>query len=222
MNYIKWAKQNKKSLVAKIVGEAKPLSDKAQPIAVFTAGVTGAGKTEFLDKLLEGVENIVRIDMDEIVKLFEDYSPDRYYEFRGAANIIVDESVIYCRHNSLDFVLDGTFGSGRAVDNVKNALKRHRVNIFYVYKDPAVAWEHTKDRQLVIKRGVDKDGFIKSCINVPNNLREVRDKFSDKVSIMLIRKDLANGEFQLTKDMGVIDNLLEVSYTNSRLKKIII
>lgn len=184
MNYIKWAKQNKKSLVAKIVGEAKPLSDKAQPIAVFAAGISGAGKTEFLDKLLEGIENIVRIDMDEVVKLFEDYSADRYYEFRGAANIIVDESVIYCRHNRLDFVLDGTFGSGRAVDNVKNALKRHRVTIFYIYKDPVVAWKHTKDRQLVTKRGVDKDGFIESCIKVPNNLREVRDKFGDKVSIM--------------------------------------
>lgn len=219
MNYIKWAKQNKKNLVAKIVGEAKPLSDKAQPIAVFAAGIPGAGKTEFLDKLLEGIENIVRIDMDEVVKLFEDYSADRYYEFRGAANIIVDESVIYCRHNRLDFVLDGTFGSGRAVDNVKNALKRHRVTIFYVYKDPVVAWKHTKDRQLVTKRGVDKDGFIKSCIKVPNNLREVRDKFGDKVSIMLIRKDLENDTFQLTKDMSIIDDLLEVSYTSSSLKK---
>jgi len=222
MNYIKWAKQNKKSLVAKIVGEAKQSSNKAQPIAVFAAGIPGAGKTEFLDKLLEGIDNIVRIDMDEVVKLFEDYSPDRYYEFRGAANIIVDETVIYCRHNRLDFVLDGTFGSGRAVDNIRNALKRHHVTIFYVYKDPTVAWQHTKDRQLVTKRGVDNNGFIESCINVPNNLREVRDKFGDKVSIMLIQKDLENNTFQLTKDSSIIDDLLEVSYTKNSLKRIIL
>jgi len=222
MNYIKWAKQNKKSLVAKIVGEAKQSSNKAQPIAVFAAGIPGAGKTEFLDKLLEGIDNIVRIDMDEVVKLFEDYSPDRYYEFRGAANIIVDETVIYCRHNRLDFVLDGTFGSGRAVDNIRNALKRHHVTIFYVYKDPTVAWQHTKDRQLVTKRGVDNNGFIESCINVPNNLREVRDKFGDKVSIMLIQKDRKNNTFQLTKDSSIIDDLLEVSYTKNSLKRIIL
>jgi shikimate kinase len=221
MNYISWAKQNKKDLVLKIVGGAKPSINNTAPIAVFAAGIPGAGKTEFLDRLLAGVTNIVRIDMDEIVKMFKGYSPEKYYEFRGAANIIVDEAVIYCRKHQLDFVLDGTFGGGRAVDNVRSALKRHRVTIFYVWKDPAIAWQHTKDRQLVTKRGVDRAGFIESCLNVPNNLREVREKFAKKVSIALIQKDLAGDTFKMTRDIHDIDDILGVSYTKEDLERIL-
>lgn len=188
MNYIKFAKQHKKDLVARIIGDAKPSGDHDVPIAVFAAGIPGAGKTEFLDRLLAGLTDIVRIDMDEIVKLFDGYTPDKYYMFRGAANIIVDETVIFCLHHKLDFILDGTFASSHAVENVRSALKRHEVTIFYVWKDPDLAWQHTKDRQLVTKRGVEKAGFIQSCINVPRNLQEVREKFGARVSIVVVEK----------------------------------
>ena len=71
-----WAKANKKALVAKIVGNVTPPDDGNKPVAVFAAGIPGAGKTEFLDRLLAGVPNIVRIDLDEIVRLFNGYKPE--------------------------------------------------------------------------------------------------------------------------------------------------
>ena len=219
MNYITWARQNKKALVAKLVGTVEPAKDGEAPVAVFAAGIPGAGKTEFLDRLLATVPDIVRIDMDEVVKLFDEYTPEKYYEFRGAANIIVDEAVIYCRQHRLDFVLDGTFGSGRAVDNVRSALKRHQVIIFYVWKDPAVAWQHTQDRQLVTRRGIDRAGFIESCLHVPHNLREVRQKFINKIEVAVIRKDLASNKFEMTRSSDLIDELLEVRYTKEDLER---
>lgn len=188
-------------------------------MAVFAAGVPGAGKTEFLDRLLADTPNIVRIDMDEIVKLFDYYTPEDYYKFRGAANIIVDETVIYCRKHRLDFILDGTFGSSRAVGNVRSALKRHNVVIFYVWKEPSLAWQHTKDRQLVTKRGIDKDGFIEACINVPLNLHSVREKFGDKIFLAAIKKDMKSDSFQMTREGTEIDKLLEVSYTRDDLER---
>lgn len=222
MNYITFAKQHKKELVAKIVGDVKPSNDHDVPIAVFAAGIPGAGKTEFLDRLLAGVTDIVRIDMDEIVKLFYGYTPEKYYEFRGAANIIVDETVIFCRRHKLDFVLDGTFASLHAVENVKSALKRHDATIFYVWKDPELAWQHTKDRQLITKRGVEKAGFIESCINVPKNLQEVRGKFVKKISIIIVEKDLDGNEFNTIRDPSRIDDLLEVSYTKEDLERTLV
>lgn len=173
MNYITWAKKNKTELVAKIVGNVTPTTSD-MPVAVFAAGIPGAGKTEFLNRLFSGTTNIVRIDLDEIVKLFPDYAPEKYYDFRGAANIILDETVIYCRKHKLDFVLDGTFGSSKAIDNIKSALKRHMVIVFYVWKDPVLAWQHTQDRQLVEKRGIERTGFIESCFNVPMNIQQVK------------------------------------------------
>lgn len=222
MNYITFAKQHKKELVAKIVGDAKPSNEHDVPIAVFAAGIPGAGKTEFLDRLLAGLTDIVRIDMDEIVKLFDGYTPEKYYKFRGAANIIVDETVIFCRHHKLDFILDGTFASSHAVDNIRSALKRHEVTIFYVWKNPELAWQHTKDRQLVTKRGVKKAGFVESCINVPKNLQEVREKFGEKISIIIVEKDLDGNEFNTTRDPGRIDDLLEVSYTEDDLERTLV
>lgn len=222
MNYITFAKQHKKELVAKIVGDVKPSSYHDVPIAVFAAGIPGAGKTEFLDRLLSGVVDIVRIDMDETVKLFDGYTPEKYYEFRGAANIIVDETVIFCRRHKLDFVLDGTFASSHAVENVRSALKRHEVTIFYVWKDPVLAWQHTKDRQLVTKRGIEKLGFIEACMNVPKNLQEVRDKFGKKISIIIVEKDLDGNEFNTIRDPGRIDHLLEVIYTKKDLERTLV
>lgn len=218
MNPIDWAKKNKKQLVQEIVGDAKPATDE-EPVAVFAAGIPGAGKTEFLDRLLADTPNIVRIDMDEIVKLFPGYTPENYYRFRGAANIIVDEAVIYCRKHRLDFILDGTFGSSRAVENVRSALKRHHVVIFYVWKEPTIAWQHTKDRQLVTKRGIDKAGFIDACVNVPLNLDAVRKKFGKKIFLAAIKKDMKSDNFQMTRDGTEIDKLLEVRYTRSNLER---
>lgn len=222
MNPIDWAKKNKKQLVQEIVGTAKPSNGQEKPVAVFAAGIPGAGKTELLDRLLSETSNIVRIDMDEIVKLFDGYTPQNYYKFRGAANIIVDEAVIFCRQNRLDFILDGTFGSGRAIENVRSALKRHEVVIFYVWKEPTIAWQHTIDRQLVTKRGVDKEGFVEACLNVPRNLKEVRTKFGDKVSILAIKKDLDSDNFQITRDAMQIDKLLEVEYNKDYLERVLL
>ncbi len=219
MNPTEWAKQNKKQLVQQIVGNAQSAPDDEKPLALFAAGVPGAGKTEFLDSLLAHIPDIVRIDMDEIVKLFDGYSPENYYRFRGAANIIVDEVVIYCRRHHLDFALDGTFASPRAVENVRSALKRHNVAIVYVWKEPSLAWQHTKDRQLVTKRGIEKVGFIKSCIDTPMNIRTAKEKFGNKIAILAIKKDIQNNTFQLIRDPSQIDNLLEKHYTESILER---
>lgn len=221
MNYITWAKEHKKSLVKQIVGDVKPPKD-GKPLAVFAAGIPGAGKTEFLDRLFEGSLDAVRIDLDEIVKLFPDYNPENYYKYRGAAHIIVDEVVIYCRHHKLNFVLDGTFGSPRAISNIKSALKRHGVVIFYVWKEPGLAWQHTKDRQLLIKRGVEEKGFIESCIRIPQNIKDVRDKFQDKAPIVLIKKDPKSDQFTYTQNAEHIDELIEVKYNEKDLRKALV
>lgn len=215
----KWVKANKKVLVTKIIGNMTPPTGNSKPVAVFAAGIPGAGKTEFLDRLLADVANIVRIDLDEIVQLFDGYKPEEYYKYREAADILVDETVIYCRQKRLDFVLDGTFGSKYAIKNVESALKRHDVVIFYVWKDPLLAWQHTKDRELVTKRGILKEGFLESCINVPKNIKYIHDNMGAQVTINLIKKDLGTDKFILTNDTNEIDDVLNISYNKDDLER---
>lgn len=220
MNYITWARKNKKELIQKIVGSQKaPKQDK--PIAVFMAGIPGAGKTEFIKRLFGPSVDAVKIDLDEIVKLFPNYKPERYYEYRSAAFIILDECVVYCRQHSLNFILDGTFGYKKAVDNVKKALKRHDVVIVYVWKEPTQAWRLTKDRELVEKRAINRDGFIEACIHVPENLRKIRSTFDEKVPIVAFKKNKTNDDFQTTQDIAKVDKLLELDYTKEELEILI-
>lgn len=220
MDYTPWAKKNKKQLVEKIVGnfKAEPVDN---PLAVFAAGIPGAGKTEFLDRLFANSPDFIRIDLDEIVKQFEGYTPENYYLYRGAANIILEEVFTYCRHHKLNFVLDGTFGHKQAIGNIEKALKRHVVVIFYVWQDPVLAWQLTKDREVVTKRAIERDGFIQSCLNVPNNLQTARKKFGDKISIIVIQKN-QNHNFDVVRDPSEIDEILSKTYTKNRLGKLII
>ncbi len=220
MDYTLWAKQNKKQLVEKIVGNFRAKSVD-NPLAVFAAGIPGAGKTEFLDRLFANSLEFVRIDLDEIVKQFEGYSAENYYLYRGAANIILEEVFAYCRHHKLNFVLDGTFGHKQAITNIERALKRHAVVIFYVWQDPVVAWQLTKDREVVTKRAIERDGFIQSCINVPSNLQVARKTFGDKISVIVIKKNQKH-EFAVVRKPAEIDAVLAKTYTTSSLEKLII
>lgn len=220
MNYTTWAKSNKKMLVLKIIGDVDT-PPQTKPVAVFLAGIPGAGKTEFIKRLLGDNPTVVKIDLDEIVKLFPKYNPKQYYKYRTAANIIVDECVIYCRKHSLNFVLDGTFGYGKAIDNIKSALKRHEVVIVYIWKDPAEAWQLTKDRELVTDRAIDRVGFLHSCDSVPKNLIEVRKTFDKQISMIAIKKDSGDTDFQMTRDLRIIDDLLQNSYNKETLEGLI-
>lgn len=220
MDLTKWARKNKKQLIKEVTGSITPPTD-ARPIAVFLAGIPGAGKTEFINRLFAHNEPIVKIDLDEIVKLFPGYKPKKYYEFRTAANIIVDECVIYCRKHKLNFALDGTFGYGKAVENIKHALKRHDVIILYVWKDPLQAWQLTKDRELITNRAIDKSGFIQSYENVPKNLKIIRKKFQESVPIIAFRKNKTNDNFQMTQSDRIIDDLLNNRYNKDELEQLI-
>lgn len=220
MDYTRWAKDNKKRLVLKVIANAAPTAENEKPVAAFLAGIPGAGKTEFINRL-EPSLSFARIDLDEIVKLFPNYDPKRYYEYRSGANIIVDEAVIYCRKKRINFILDGTFGSSKAIDNIKSALKRHDVVIFYVWKDPVQAWQLTKDRELITNRAIDKEGFIRAYENIPNNLTKVTKEFGDKAPIVAFKKNKTNDNFQMTQDSNIIDDLLENHYTKEELEQLI-
>ena len=47
MDSIEWAKKNKKRLAQGVVGGVQPSTIDERPVAIFAAGIPGAGKTEF-------------------------------------------------------------------------------------------------------------------------------------------------------------------------------
>lgn len=220
MDYAIWARENKKALVSEFISQfnAKPADN---PVAVFTAGIPGAGKTEFLDRLFQDDKDFVRMDLDEIVTLFPKYSPEKYYLYRGAANIILEAVFDHCRHSKLNFVMDGTLSHTNASENIANSLKRHLVILFYIWQEPKKAWQLTIDRETLTKRGVSKEGFISACINIPKNLKKIRKNFGEKVMVIAIKKS-DDHKYQIIRDQAEIDSLLTKIYTKKELESIIL
>ena len=220
MDYVAWARENKKDLTQKFIGQfdAKP-SD--HPMAVFTAGIPGAGKTEFLERLFSDDKNFVRMDLDEIVKLFPDYSPAKYHLYRGAANIVLEAIFDFCRHHKLNFIMDGTLSHKNAIENIKSSLKRHTVALFYIWQEPQKAWQLTKDRELLTKRGVNRDGFINACVRIPRNLKAIRKQFGESVAFIAIKKS-DDHKYEIVRDTAEIDSLLAKTYTKRDLESAIL
>jgi len=78
-----WARQYKKKIAREFI-RSTDFRASEHPAGIFTAGLPGAGKTEFTVNLLNDISNRpVRIDMDEIAALMEGYNPKIADKFRA-------------------------------------------------------------------------------------------------------------------------------------------
>lgn len=186
----KWVKDHKKSFARKLIRDAG-VSKSEKPTAIFMAGLPGAGKTEFTKNLIANLGiKIIRLDMDEIAEQIETYTPQQADRFRGAASILLSRTFDTVIHGGYDFVMDGTFGSNAAMEDIKRALNRkYAVKIFYIYQNPQVAWKYTQAREKVEHRAIDKEGFITSYYKIINNLKRISQEFSDVVVDLVIKND---------------------------------
>jgi predicted AAA+ superfamily ATPase len=145
-----WARINKKKIAREFIRKIGYEASES-PAAIFTAGLPGAGKTEFTKELLKDIsDQALRIDMDEIASLIEGYNPKTADLFRGGASIILDKIYDEVLKAKLDFVMDGTLSHPKALDNINRALdKGYMAKIYFIHQDPVIAWQFTMDRELV-------------------------------------------------------------------------
>ncbi|HEU5004566.1 MAG TPA: zeta toxin family protein [Candidatus Saccharimonadales bacterium] len=184
-----WARKKKKAIAKGFIRETdfKPSEELA---GIFTAGLPGAGKTEFTKELIKEIVNPpVRIDMGEIATLMEGYKPKLANKFRAGATIILERIYDEVVKNKLDFVFDGTFAHAKAIPNLQRALDHgYKVKIYYIHQDPVVAWRFTQDRELVEHRSIERTGFIDSYKSLQANLHSLCNDYKN-VTISLIIKD---------------------------------
>ena len=187
-----WARKNKKPIAREFVRKTN-FQSSDQPAGIFTAGLPGAGKTEFTVNLLKDIINKpVRIDMDEIATHIEGYNPKIADKFRAGASIILAKIYDEVIKNKFDFVFDGTFAHANALNNLARAKEHgYKVKVYYIHQDPVIAWQFTKDRELVEHRAIDSKRFIETYVNLQRNLKELCKNKKD-VTISIIVKDKNN------------------------------
>lgn len=192
MEYSEWAQKNKKQIAREFIRRIDHVSSE-EPSGIFMAGLPGVGKTEFTVELIKSFyPEPLRIDMDEIAQLIQGYKSEIADKFRGGASIIMSRIYDEVVKKKIDFVFDGTFSSSGADANLSRALAHgYKVKVYYIHQAPEIAWQFTKDRELVEHRAIDKEGFIATYFRLQENLKQLCNNHKD-VTISLFVKDTKN------------------------------
>lgn len=224
----------KKDYVAHLIisqSGAKSVDEPNPPIAVVMAGVPGAGKTEFLDRLSELLtlnhqEPFVRIDLDEIVTIYPGYTPKTDAQFRSQGSSAVAKCVDVAKAGRYNMMIDGTFAgaTGASITNIKRLLEvGYIVNMYFMHDEVETSWQYTRAREALTSRGIGAEEFKKACNNVTTNLRAAIDKFGDDPRFFIavvLQKSLRDKDYQLITTRSDIDTIVDKGYNIDRLKNL--
>ena len=225
INQKTWVKTHKKSFANDIIARSGAVPD-GNPTAIFMAGLPGAGKTEFSKQLLKIYDyKAVRLDMDEIATQIEGYRPEQADLFRGGASELLNKTFDLVIRRQLDFIMDGTFSSKNAKNNVSRALGHgYTIKIVYIYQDPKLAWIFTKEREKSERRAIDKNGFINSYFNTIENVKTIlQDQKGQKLTLDIVTKNAYNKIHNWFQNVSYseIDKLVNNCYNRDTLQEYI-
>lgn len=187
---IDYLKKHKQTFFAHYLQSLNPLEEKA---AFFTAGPSGAGKTEFAQSLLEIDTNLLHLDIDSVREFFtpigyDGSNSDVYQKPAGrGVQMLFDEGV---KKRGLSLIIDSNLSNTKvAHQNIMSLLDRgYRVEIFYIYDELEKCFLYTKKREAITKRRVPEDVFLRSVHLSKTTTFEIKNEFDDKITLTLIDK----------------------------------
>ena len=136
-----------------------PMNEK---VAYFTAGASGAGKTEFIQQFLEVEKNLLHLDIDIVRSFFTSvgYDGSNSDMFQKPASwgvqFLFDEAI---KERGLSLVVDSNLSHFQtAKENMVKLLKQnYKIKIFYGYNDLEKCFLYTKKRESVTNRTVPEN-----------------------------------------------------------------
>lgn len=174
-----WAKQNRKELCKKFFAE-KDIK-KWQKIALFMAWSPGAGKTEFIRRLLLIDEKALyyTLDLDLIRWWMPNYNWKNAEQYTRGAIKILEKLIDECLDNEYPFVLDWTFTSTPVMDrNLERLIKKeYKIHVFYIHTLAELAWLYTLYRWKEEGRCIPVDRFINDYLVAPENVCAFSEKY---------------------------------------------
>jgi predicted ABC-type ATPase len=220
-------KTNQETVVKRFFEDYPPHQRK---MAFFMAGIPGAGKTEFAENTINRLKpKLVPIEHDKLVEYIPGYRPEDYYNFRTAGSALVTRLLDECLKNGYGFIFDGTLSHEHGYRNIEKTLKNgYFVQIVYIVQTAQAAWALTKDRELVKKRAIEKEGFIATCNKINMSLLNIFQRFKDRdnFGLWIFNKNGKIGIGKATtilysKDIGTgseVEKSLQQTYNTSELE----
>ena len=171
---------------------SKDITVSDDKLAIFTAGMSGAGKTEFSIFLKENDTNLLHIDTDEIREFFRPigYDGQNSNLFQKVSSRGFDQLFSYALKNNFSLICDSNFATlDVEIQNIQRLLKNnYKIEIFYLYNEPKVCFEYATRREIVTHRKVPKDVFLRSNENSYKTVLTIKDMFQDDVTLNFVDK----------------------------------
>jgi len=187
---LQYVRNNKALLYRYYLDRYTPLEEK---MAFFTAGPSGAGKTEFAQTLIDLQSDLVHLDIDSVRDFFKPLgydgsNSDVYQQASGRGmQYLFDEAV---KKRGLSVLLDSNLSHLQtARENMVKLLKNgYSIEIFYIYNHLEKCFLYTKERELVTKRRVPEDVFFNSIIKSRETTYAIKQEFEDEIVLNVIDK----------------------------------
>jgi len=187
---IEYLKKNKELLFNTYLDGYSPIDEK---LAYFTAGPSGAGKTEFIQQFLEIENNLLHLDIDNIRDFFmpigyDGKNSDTFQKPTSwGVQFLFDEAT---KVRGLSLSVDSNLSHFQtAKENMLKLLKQnYKVEIFYIYNDLEKCFLYTKKRESVTHRTVPEDVFFKSVIKSRSTTFEIKKLFSKEIILNVVDK----------------------------------
>jgi len=187
---ILYLKKHRELLYDTYLKNSTPTDEK---VAYFTAGPSGAGKTEFTIEFLKNQNNIIHLDIDLVRDFFKPlgYDGKNSNLFQKPASygvqFLFDEIV---KNRELSIIVDSNLSHFQtAKENVLKLLKHnYKIEIFYIYNELEKCFLYTKKRESVTKRVVPEDVFFKSVVYSRSVTSKIKASFDDSIVLNILDK----------------------------------
>ena len=181
---IAYLNENKKHFLET---HTKNITLSTDKVAIFTAGMSGVGKTELAIFLKEEDATLLHIDTDEIREFFRPigYNGQNASLYQKVASRGFSELFSYSVKRGYSLIMDSNFAHIEvAILNINRLLKKsYKIKIFYLYDYPQVCYEYATRREIVTHRKVPKDVFTRSNINSYKTVLEIKALFKEQIEL---------------------------------------
>jgi len=207
---IKYLKDTKVNFFDTYLKDCLPLDDK---LAIFTAGSSGSGKTEFAEFILEQENNLIHLDIDSIREYFSSigYNGSNSKLFQKPSSwgvhFLFDEAV---KKRGLSIIMDSNFSSFELANrNIKSLIKRgYNIEVYYIYDDLKKCFLYTKKRETITKRTVPEDVFFNSVIKSRETVIKIKKEYGSSITLNLIDKT-TNSEY-MDVSVDLFENIIPI------------
>lgn len=161
--------------------------------AIFTAGASGAGKTEYAISRKAKEPFLLHMDIDNVREFFKPigYNGTNSSDYQRPASKGVNWIFDRATKKGYSFILDSNFAEASiAQSNIKRLLdKDYIIEINYIFRDIQKSYEFAKKRESITKRKVPMEIVKKSFKNSFDTTLLIKSIFKETIVLNLIDRE---------------------------------